>query len=100
MSVVVLYQGTITRKYLRNKTKDDVIDLMMGTLSELDVANKKICDLVRMLREGEGVRYDIGERMEAYIVGAESHLRAYGIDPENVQSVTPPITLEEGRKNA
>lgn len=74
MSKTVLYQGTINRAYLRNKTKDEIIDLLMGNLDELDAANRQLKRLANSLCEFEELKYS-GEVLDDAI----EHLRAYGL---------------------
>lgn len=73
MSITVLYQGTINRAYLRKKTKDDIIELYMGTLNELDKANGQLKRLCNCLCEFEDQPGCCGETLDDAI----NHLRAY-----------------------
>lgn len=67
MGTTLISCSTISRSYLRNKTKDEIIELYMGTLNELDAANGLIRDLCSR-----------DSRDEAYI-RAIDHLLAYGV---------------------
>lgn len=91
MSVRILYQGTINRSYLRNKTKDDIIELYMGTLDELDKANAQLKRLVNSICEFEEIKYS-GEILDDAI----RHLEAYGLWFPDDPSL-PTVEQGEGR---